>query len=397
MNGYQYDSFNSDVLINRAKFENGKISFGGGIEYGAILFPGSHKMAPNKILSLASAEKILQLAKDGATIFVDEKPNVQPGLQSSEDFKKWQNIINEIWRNANTSSWKIGKGTIIKLPYLENNFASIGIEQDLYFPKLNRADSETIAWAHRKSDEEDIYFISNQKQTKRSFETSFRIAGKIPVWYNPVTDTTSALANWKIENGRTIVDINLDANESGFVIFKENTKEVLAQGYQKGLEFENVQTLDENWELQFDPKYKGPKEIVKINKLFDWSTSENEQIKYYSGTAVYKKDFVWKGKEIDKMWIDLGEIANIAEIKINGKDCGTLWTLPYKTAISQALKKGKNTIEIKITNTWANRLMGDQKLPKEQRATWTNATYRLEGEPLLKAGLLGPIMIIKEK
>jgi hypothetical protein len=356
-------------------------------------------MAPNKMLSLASAEKILQLAKDGATIFVDEKPNVQPGLQSNEDFKKWQDIIDEIWINSNASTWRIGKGTIIKLPYLENDFASIGITQDVYFPKLNGADSETIAWAHRKSDEEDIYFISNQKQTKRSFEASFRIAGKIPFWYNPVTDTTSALANWKIENGRTIVEINLDANESGFVIFKENTKEVLAHGYQKGLEFENVQTLDENWELQFDPEYKGPKEIVKINKLFDWSTSENEQIKYYSGTAVYKKDFVWKGKDTDKIWIDLGEIANIAEIKINGKDCGTLWTFPYKTTISQALKKGKNTIEIKITNTWANRLMGDQKLPKEQRSTWTNATYRLEGEPLLKAGLLGPIIIIiiKEK
>ncbi|SEO66482.1 alpha-L-rhamnosidase [Flavobacterium sp. CF108] len=395
MNGYQYDSFNSDILINRAKVENGKISFEGGIEYGALLFPGSHKMAPNKLLSLASAEKMLQLVKDGATIFVDEKPNLEPGLQSNEDFKKWQNVIDEIWNNSNSSTWKIGKGTVIKLPYLENDFASIGITQDVYFPNLNRTDSETIAWTHRKSDTEDIYFISNQKEEKRSFDASFRIAGKIPVWYNPVTDKTSALANWKIENGRTILTINLDANESGFVIFKEETKEVLAQG--KSSEFEKVQTLDENWELQFDPAFKGLKEIVKTNKLFDWSTSDNDQIKYYSGTVVYKKEFDWKGKDTNKIWIDLGKISNIAEIKINGKDCGTLWTFPFKTDISQALKKGKNIIEINITNTWANRLMGDQKLPKEERLTWTNATYRLEGEPLLKAGLLGPVVILKEK
>lgn len=305
--------------------------------------------------------------------------------------------MNEIWNNSNASTWKIGKGTIIKLPYLGNDFASIGIEQDVYFPKLNRADSETIAWTHRKSETEEIYFLSNQNSAKRQFEASFRIAGKKPEWYNPVTDKTSALANWKIENGRTIVPITLDANQSGFVIFKEETKEIFAQGYQKGIEFETIQTLDENWGLQFNFEYKGPKDVLKIDKLFDWSTSENDQIKYYSGTASYQKELVWKGKTGDKIWLDLGTIANIAEVSINGKDCGTLWTFPYKVDISEALKKGKNTVVIKITNTWANRLIGDQKLPKEERLTWTTAPFRLEGEPLLKAGLLGPVTIVKEK
>ena len=121
------------------------------------------------------------------------------------------------------------------------------------------------------------------------------------------------------------------------------------------------------------------------------------KIKYYSGTAIYKKELVWKGKTTDKIWLDLGTIANIAEVSVNGKDCGTLWTFPYKVDISEALKKGKNTIEIKITNTWANRLIGDQKLPKEERLTWTTAPFRLEGNPLLKAGLLGPVTIVKEK
>ena len=398
LNGYQYDSFNADVLINRAKVENGKINFGGGIEYGALLFPGSHKMAPNKMLSLASAEKILELIQQGGTVLVDEKPDVFPGLHSNEELKKWQHVIDEIWNNkANTNTWKIGKGTIVKLPYLGNDFASIGITQDVYFPKLNRVDSETLAWTHRKSETEDIYFISNQKEEKRSFEASFRISGKIPQWYNPVTDKTTVLANWKIEKGRTIVAISLAENESGFVIFKDKTEMISVKGTQDNSEFETVQTLDENWELQFDPEYKGPKEVLKINRLFDWSTSENDQIKYYSGTAVYKKEFNWKGKSNEKIGLDLGTIANIAEITINGINCGTIWTFPYKIDISKALKKGKNTIEIKVTNTWANRLIGDEKLPKEERLTWTTAPFRLEGNPLLKAGLLGPVTIVKEK
>ncbi|KQB39950.1 glycosyl hydrolase [Flavobacterium aquidurense] len=397
MNGYQYDSFNADVLLNNAKVENGKVIFSNSIEYGALLFPGSHKMAPNKMISLAVAEKMLQLIKDGATVFIDEKPDLQPGIQSEVDQKKWKNVLDEIWDNkGNASSWKIEKGTVIKLPYLANDFTSIGIQQDVYFPKLNRADSETLAWTHRKSPTEDIYFISNQNSVKRQFDVSFRVAGKIPEWYNPVTDKTTALANWKIENGRTIVSVTLDSNESGFVIFKEETKEIVAKGVQKGTEFETLQTLDENWDLQFDPEFKGPKEVVKTDKLFDWSTSENDHIKYYSGTTVYKKELNWKGKSTDKIWLDLGTIANIAEVIINGKDCGTLWTFPYKVDVSEALKKGKNTIEIKITNTWANRLIGDEKLPKEERLTWTTAPFRLEGEQLLKAGLLGPVVLVKE-
>ena len=398
LNGYQYDSFNADVLINNAKVENGKVSFGGGIEYGALLFPGSHKMAPNKMISLAAAEKILQLVKDGATVFVDEKPDLQPGMHSEADHKKWQNVIDEIWtNNLNASTWKIGKGTIIKLPYLGNDFASIGIEQDVYFPKLNRADSETIAWTHRKSNEEEIYFLSNQKGEKRSFEVSFRVSGKIPELYNPVNDKTTILSDWKIANGRTLIPIVLDANESCFVIFKENTKETISNKKQNYVALETVQTLDENWEIQFDPEFHGPKEVVKTNKLFDWSTSKNDQIKYYSGTAIYKKEFIWKGKINEKFWLDLGVIANIAEVTINGINCGIIWTFPYKTDISEALKKGKNTIEIKITNTWANRLIGDEKLPKEQRLTWTTAPFRLQEGILLKAGLLGPVTIEKEK
>ncbi|MFZ0596859.1 MAG: glycosyl hydrolase [Flavobacterium sp.] len=398
LNGYQYDSFNADVLINNVKVEHGKISFGGGIEYGALLFPGSHKMAPNKMISLAAAEKILELLKNGATIFIDEKPDLQPGMQSQEDHKKWQNVIDEIWiNNTNSSRWRIGKGTVIKLPYLGNDFASIGIQQDVYFPKLNRADSETIAWTHRKSETEDIYFISNQKEEKRSLEVSFRVSGKIPELYNPVTDKTTVLSNWKIENGRTIIPIVLNANESCFIIFKEETKETISDKKQNYAEVETVQTLDENWELQFNPEFHGPKEIIKTDKLFDWSTSSEEKIKYYSGTVIYKKDFIWKGKINEKLWLDLGIIANIAEVSINGKNCGTIWTFPYKTAISEALKKGKNTIEIKITNTWANRLIGDDKLPKEERLTWTTAPFRLQEGILLKAGLLGPVKIVKEK
>jgi hypothetical protein len=223
------------------------------------------------------------------------------------------------------------------------------------------------------------------------------VSGKMPVWYNPVTDRTTVPTHWKEEKGRTIIPLALDANESGFVIFKAISKDGITKGNQRESDFEVMQTVDENWELQFDPAFHGPKEVVKTPVLFDWSSSANDAIKYYSGTVTYQKELMWKGKTKAKIWLDLGRIANIAEVSINGKDCGTLWTYPYRVPIAAGLKKGKNTLVIKITNTWANRLTGDQKLPKEARLTWTTAPFRLEAKELLPAGLLGPVTIVKEK
>ena len=229
---------------------------------------------------------------------MDEKPNIQPGIQSETDQKKWQNVIDEIWNNSNSSSWKIGKGTVVKLPYLENDFVSIGITQDIYFPNLNRADSETISWTHRKADNEEVYFLSNQKAEKRTFDASFRITGIVPQWYNPVTDKTSPLANWKIENGRTIVFLTLEANESGFVIFKEETKAILAQG--KTVEFEKVQAnidalqhgteLDSQWVL--DASKAQRKSLADKN---DWRASGLQISRILAGDVLHFRQGQWQG------------------------------------------------------------------------------------------------------
>ncbi|MEL1239986.1 glycosyl hydrolase [Flavobacterium flavipallidum] len=400
MNGYQYDSFNADVLLRKAKVVNGKVSFDGGIEYGALLFPGSRRMAPNNMISLAVTEKMLQLVKDGATIFIDEKPIDTPSFQTTEERKKWQLVVDELWSNGNNSdsgSWKLGKGTVIKLPFLDADFSKIGIDADVLFQDDQNDDRGSVAWTHRRSADEEIYFISNQLEKQRYVIFSFRESGKIPKLYNPVTDEMLALNEWKIENGRTIIPLELDKNESCFVIFKEKTAESKFEKASNTIHFTTVKTLDENWNLQFDPVFKGPGKALQINKLFDWSTSTNENIKYYSGTAVYSKTFHWNGDLKEAVYLNLGSMANLAEVSLNGVDCGTIWTFPYRTNISKALKKGNNTLIIKLTNTWANRIIGDQKLPEKDRLTWTLARYRLvESENLLPAGLLGPVTLEKE-
>jgi hypothetical protein len=133
--------------------------------------------------------------------------------------------------------------------------------------------------------------------------------------------------------------------------------------------------------------------------LEDWSWSSDSCIRYYSGTATYVKTFNWnKGlNNSEHVWLDLGEVANIAQVKVNNVLCGTAWTSPFRIEITKALQKGENSLSVEITNTWANRLIGDQLQPEGKRITWTTAPFRLEGKPLLKAGLLGPVRITVSK
>jgi hypothetical protein len=154
-----------------------------------------------------------------------------------------------------------------------------------------------------------------------------------------------------------------------------------------------LQTLKAQWELSFDPKLGGPAIPVVFDKLDSWTERQEEGIKYYSGTAIYKQTFVNRGVAAET-WLDLGSVANMAQVYVNGIDCGVAWTYPYRVNITKAIKPGTNKLSIEVTNTWANRLMGDHAKPEKDRITWTNAPYRLEGKALLPAGLLGPVKLV---
>jgi hypothetical protein len=131
--------------------------------------------------------------------------------------------------------------------------------------------------------------------------------------------------------------------------------------------------------------------------LTDWSKNEIPGIKYYSGTADYMQIVKWNGNLVGKrqIWLDLGKVDNAATVVINDVVVGIAWTPPYRLDITKALKTGYNKVHVLVSNTWANRLIGDHALPEDKRITWTTAPYRLEGKPLLPAGLLGPVKIIE--
>ena len=184
--------------------------------------------------------------------------------------------------------------------------------------------------------------------------------------------------------------------ESIFVVFaKEASSSSLVNdtdtNYPKP---QTIATLAGPWTVSFNESQRGPQDPVVFQSLYDWSTSKEDAIRYYSGTAVYRTEFTLKDiVPNNPLFINLNEVAVMAKVKVNGQYIGGVWTPPYRLNISEAIKQGTNKVEIEVVNTWVNRLIGDSKLPVEERPTWTPNNPWNPSSPLQKSGLIGPVVI----
>jgi hypothetical protein len=348
-------------------------------------------MSPDSsLMSPAVIKKIKQLVDDGATVILNNRPDRSPGLSDDEEVRQ---IANKL---LNTSKLKGEQGRIFTGLYKDKTFDKLGIPRDVIVTDSSGHNAEDIAWNHRAATGFDSYFISNQNDQQRTITLSIRVASRIPELWDPMTGSVKTAGEWKIQGGRTILQLKLDANASLFVVLRQPTTMTSALKHKNWMTVEPVQKLKDTWTVQFDKNFGGPAKPVIFNKLSDWSANENSAIKYYSGTACYTQELSWHTGS-NNVWLDLGKVDNIAEVYVNGIDCGAGWTYPYRVDISKALKPGTNKIRIEVSNTWANRLIGDNALAPEKRITWTNAPFRLDGKPLLPAGLLGPVRIVTLK
>lgn len=340
LRGYAYDSFNKDALLRLAKAENGRMKLAEGMGYKVVVLPLSRPMNPEPVLSPAVRKKMDELKAAGVIV---------PAL-----------------------------------PYTEEDFSAYGLERDMIVP-------EDVAWMHRSGELGDIYFVANQREETRTFTASMRINGRKPECWNPVTGEMNTHPSYRIHDNRTEVTLTLAPNESVFIVFpteeaadKERTSTDKREPLNRTLETE-----------EYTVTFLATGKTVVRKDLFDWSKEEDEQIRYYSGTAVYKVTFRWKDKlkKGQPVYLNLGKVCNLATVRVNGIDCGTVWTAPYRADITSALKKGTNELEIEVTNTWANALKGVDEGKAPYDGIWTNAKYRKQEDTLLPAGLLGILTI----
>jgi hypothetical protein len=141
---------------------------------------------------------------------------------------------------------------------------------------------------------------------------------------------------------------------------------------------------------------RGAPPFITLQSLSSWSDSSDNGVKYFSGTGTYTKnvqasaDWFKKGSEL---WIDLGDVKNLAEVTVNGKPLGIVWHAPYRIDVTKDLKPGANQISIKVTNAWVNRLIGDQQPDATTKYTFADVKPYKANSPLLPSGLLGPVRI----
>lgn len=440
--GYDYDVTNRDVILDRMTVRDGRIVLPDGMSYALLVMPDRDD------IDLQVLRKIEELVEQGATV-VGPKPKRSNGLagypESDEAVRKLADLL---WGECDGKAIRenvVGKGSIRWGSSLRDILQSQGIGPDFgYTSPKSDADIDFI---HRRTDEADVYFISNAKPRWEQFEARFRInpnaSGRSPEIWNPATGAVTLQCDYRATDGVMSVPLELPPQGSVFIVFR-SPRETLpllrvsgssnSVGPQKAsIEHwdgqqaritvfesdlyrfttddgrsaevvidvlpESVQ-LQESWAVSFDAEGIDP-EVAKFDELSSWTENPIAGIRHFSGTAKYETTFElgrdWLKKE-RRVFLDLGDLWAVGEVFVNEQPIGVLWSPPYRVDITEAATAGPNKLVIEVANTWSNRLVGDAVKPAKQRFTVTNVDLNnglpWKDVPLIKSGLFGPVQLI---
>ena len=421
--GYDCDYTNVEVLLTRMSVKDGRIVLPDGMSYRLLYLQNC--VSPDKeiceavsryqqlevpteaseMMSLDVLKKLRELIMDGATV-IGAPPTMSAGLDNypyaDNEVRK---LASEIWGDLdgkNITERKLGKGRIIWGKTAREVLQADGIGQD--FAYLNQtAEPEKFNYIHRSLDDCDIYFVINRTGKQTSSQFTFRVQGKQPEIWDPVTGEMRIASSFTQHDGYTTVPLEFVPYGSYFVVFdKTISTDKQGEGDRNFSKLEIAQDLSHSWEVMFDTTMGGPQKVF-FEDLSNWIDRPEEGIKYYSGTATYRKSFdlSFKKGNGERIYLDLGDVKHVSSVRFNNKDLGVLWCTPWRIDITDYVKETGNFVEIDVINLWANRVIGDWKLPKEQRFTRTHDVFRFDmlraSTPLTDAGLLGPVSILKEK
>ncbi len=387
--GYDYDFINTEILLDHARVENGRLVLDSGMAYEVLVLPDSREM------TLHVLEKIRQLVADGATV-IGPKPLRSPSLQGFPAVdEKVRILANALWGDCDGElifHQPYGKGNVYWRIGLEGILAEKQVSKDLEYTRPHF--DTKINWIHRRSGDTDFYFISNQRNQREQVRIRFRVSGKKPEVWNPLNGQTAPVT-YTIEEGNTIVSLTLEAKESVFVVFGKPTEE---RSYRvPSTEMQVIRQLTGPWQLQFMPDLGAPAQI-RLDTLMSWTEHPTDGVKYYSGTATYTKTFTLTENELPSdasILLDLGKVRDLAEVFVNGQRIDLLWKVPYRTDITQALVPGENRLEVRVTNQWTNRIEGDRSLPDDEKIL-SGSGFSFgppQARPLAESGLIGPVVL----
>jgi len=380
--GYGFDYINADALIHKLGVVNGRLVTPSGMNYRVLgLDPYSQHM------SLPVLRAIYKLVTAGA-IVSGPKPFDDPSL--TDDQKEFTQLANELFGDG-TGVHGVGKGKVFAGDDLNNAFRAMDLPPDFQCTKPES--DASILFVHRKLATGEIYFVDNRSNRTEQVDAAFRVTGREPqLWHSDTGEI--APVSFTIADGRTTVPLKLEPWGSVFVIFRKPTQE---QSRSLPTEMETrLETIEGPWRLSFPPD-RGAPASISMGALMAWNESNIEGVKYFSGIGTYTNTLTIRPEWIKHgahLWLDLGDVKNLATVTVNGKQLGQLWHAPFRVDITSALKPGANELAIGVTNAWVNRMIGDQQPHAARKYTFTTEKPYRADSPLLPSGLLGPVTIL---
>jgi hypothetical protein len=458
--GYDWDKCSKEALLKNVSYRNNRIVFPDGMQYRLLVLP------PETAIDLSVLRKVQMLVRAGMTVVGPRPLQTNSLTQYPQADLELKAIADSMWGpldGVNRTEHSYGKGKVIWGKNIRTVLQEMNIQPDLSFTST-QPDTQ-LDYIHRTSDNADIYFVANRFGRKgindfayrylpdlpdryEQVECAFRVTGKVPERWDPVTGRTSPVPVYREENGKTIIPLAFEPEGSVFIIFRKTAPqkhvvaidkdgqhffpgnqltrsetapvELISEGgkiqtllhapgsyrftWSDGTTTQlqkqtanNSQTVTGKWKISFDTAWGGPAQI-QTDTLRSWIGFAEEGIRYYSGTALYSNIFQLTPESIQhkKLMLDLGNVLEMASVKINGSELPVRWCAPFAFDISRYVKAGNNTLEVTVVNLWPNRLIGDSKLPKTKRFTKTNIMKydAPDSEKLLReSGLLGPVRI----
>jgi hypothetical protein len=302
-------------------------------------------------------------------------------------------------------------------------------------------------YTHRRDGNTDIYFVANRSSEPCIAMAAFRVTGTAPELWNPLTGEIRGQPVYEEEDGRTFLPLSLEPAESVFIVFRKSAGErvvdvtrdgvsilpkpgaplvapPVAEIRQSGRQWELIawqaghyeivpsrgrkrvaevlplpaaQPLAGRWRVEFQPDRGAPGHI-ELSNLMDLAKHGDAGVRHFSGITTYRLTFtspavVRAGNSTKRVFLELGKVAVMAQVKLNGRELGTLWTHPFRVEVTDALLPGDNALEVRVANLWPNRLIGDAALPADQRIAWTTWNPFKPNAPLPSSGMLGPVTL----
>lgn len=356
--GYEFDFCNATALIDAIEAKDGKLVAQSGNTYEVLMLDASAKWMTFPVL-----KKLAELAKSGARI-IGEKPKGSPSLSDNQiEFEK---LAEEVWSMDN-----------------------VGINLNIEIPEdvLITDTDHDIRFKHRVDNDTDIYWLNNRNENPTNTKVSFKVSGKKPKLLNAETGAITTVS-YEIIGDRTNVSLALKSWDAVFIVFDE-VSEVTSFNVALPQE-KSQQIIGGTWVVNFNGLLK------ESQALTSWTTSD--ETKYFSGTATYKNGFEFLNIDEKSTYIlQFDDLKHIAEVTLNGKKVGVIWKKPYQIDVTNAIVKGDNQLEIKVTNLWVNRLVGDAQPDVIEKKTFTTMPFYQKDSPLRPSGLIGDIKIIQLK